>query len=146
RALGEQGVFADGEAQGRDAIRMAKGLDHPNSLIFAWLNLAHLHGVRGQLRDAATLLEQAADRGPEWDITLWTPIVPASLGHVYARLGRLEEGIRRLEQAMSLFDATGYGYLHSISLVQLGEAYLLANRLSEASACAERAVTLCRQR
>jgi tetratricopeptide (TPR) repeat protein len=38
------------------------------------------------------------------------------------------------------------GYFHSLSVVQLGEAYLLADQVEDARACADRAVMLARQR
>jgi tetratricopeptide (TPR) repeat protein len=41
---------------------------------------------------------------------------------------------------------SGYGYLHSISVAQLGEAYLLVGNVEDAGACADRAVMLSRMR
>jgi tetratricopeptide (TPR) repeat protein len=51
-----------------------------------------------------------------------------------------------LQQALAAYDSAGIGYCHSISVVQLGEAYLLANQLEDASACADGAVKLTRTR
>ena len=70
----------------------------------------------------------------------------ASLGHVYAWSGRLEEGISWLQQALTAYESAGIGFFHSISVVQLGEAYLLADQVEDARACADRAVRLARER
>jgi tetratricopeptide (TPR) repeat protein len=70
----------------------------------------------------------------------------ASLGHVYARSGRIEEGISLLQQALTDYESAGIGYLHSLSVEQLGEAYLLAGQVKNARACADRAVVLARGR
>jgi tetratricopeptide (TPR) repeat protein len=146
RALAEQGVFDEGDAHGHEAIRIAEALDHPYSLMFACLSLAYLDSVRGDLRQAAGLLERGVAQCQEWNITLFTPIVKASLGHVYARSGRIEEGIALLKQAVAAHESMGIGYFQSLSVVQLGEACLLADQIEDAQACADRAVMLARQR
>jgi tetratricopeptide (TPR) repeat protein len=65
---------------------------------------------------------------------------------VYAWSGRLDEGISLLQQGLTAFESAGIGYLQSLSIVQLGEAYLLADQVEDARACADRAVRLARQR
>ena len=146
RALAERGVFDEGDAHGHEAIRIAEALDHPFSLIWACLGLAYLNSVRGELSQAARLLERAVALCREWNITLLTPIAMASLGHVYAWSGRIEEGISWLQQALTAYESAGIGYFHSLSVVQLGEAYLLADQVEDARACADRAVRLARER
>jgi tetratricopeptide (TPR) repeat protein len=65
---------------------------------------------------------------------------------VYAWSGRIDEGIALLEEAVTAYESAGVGYCHSISVAQLGETYLLAQRVEDAGACADRAVTLARGR
>ena len=113
---------------------------------WACLGLAYLDSVRGDLSQAARLLERAVAQCREWNITILTPIATASLGHVYAWSGRLEEGISWLQQALTAYESAGIGFFHSISVVQLGEAYLLADQVEDARACADRAVRLARER
>jgi len=76
RTLAERGVFEEGEAHGHEAIRIAEALDHPFSLIYASLGLAYLDGIRGELSQAARLLERALAQCREWNITLLTPPPP----------------------------------------------------------------------
>jgi tetratricopeptide (TPR) repeat protein len=146
RALAERGVFDEGDAVGQEAIRMAEALDHPYSIVWACLGLAYLNSLRGDLSQAARLLERAVALCREWNIAIWIPLATAALGHVYARSGRLEEGISWLQQALTTYESAGMGVFHSLSVVQLGEAYLLADRVEDARACADRAVRLSRER
>jgi tetratricopeptide (TPR) repeat protein len=70
----------------------------------------------------------------------------AALGHVYAWSGRIEEGVSCLQQALTDYESAGIGFHHSLSVEQLGEAYLLADQVENARTCADRAVTLARGR
>jgi tetratricopeptide (TPR) repeat protein len=70
----------------------------------------------------------------------------AALGHVYAWSGRSAEGVSYLQQALAAYESAGIGVYHSLSVEQLGEAYLLVDQVENARVCAERAVTLARQR
>ncbi len=146
RALAERGMFDEGDAQGREAIAIAEALDHPFSILWACLGLAYLDSVRGELSEAARLLERAVVLCRDWNITVWTPIAMASLGHVYASSERVAEGVAWLEKAVTAHESAGIAFFHSLSVVQLGEAYLLANRVEDARACANRVVTLARER
>ena len=56
------------------------------------------------------------------------------------------ESVLSLEQALTAYESAGIGYLHSLSVMQLGEVYLLTGRIEDARAWAERAVMLPRER
>jgi class 3 adenylate cyclase/tetratricopeptide (TPR) repeat protein len=146
RALAERGVFDEGDAHGQEAIRIAEALDHPFSVVVGCLDLAYLKSVRGELSQAAGLLERVVAQCREWNITSHTPIAMASLGHVYAWSGRVEEGVSCLQTALTAYESAGIGFHHSLSVVQLGEAYLLADQVENARACADRAVMFARGR
>ena len=146
RTLAERGVFDEGDAHGHEAIRLAEALEHPFSVVVACLYLAYLKSVRGELSHAAGLLERAVALCREWHVTTHTPIVMASLGHVYAWSGRMAEGVSCLERALTAFEDTGIGFHHALTVEQLGEAYLLADQVEPARACADRAVMLARGR
>jgi len=100
----------------------------------------------GKLSQAAGLVERAVAQCREWHITSHTPIAMAALGRGYAWSGRIEEGISCLQQALTAFESAGIGYHHTLSVVQLGDAYLLADQVKSARACADRAVMLARGR
>ena len=146
RALAELGEFGEGRHHGHEAIRLAESLDHPFSLIWACLNLARLEDLQGEFARTVMLLERAVALSSEWNIVYLTPLAMAALGHIYARLGRVEEGVCRLQQALAGYASAGIGYLHSMSMVQLGEAHLLAGRVEEAGDLGTRAVALAGER
>ena len=110
---------------------MAEALDHPVSIILACLFLAYLN-TRGNWSQAARLLERVVTQCRDWNITTWTPIAMASLGHVSAWSGRIGEGSHR--QQAAAHESTGDGLFHSLSIAQLGEAYLLADQVEDARA------------
>ena len=146
RALAELGRFDEGRDHGHQAVRLAESLDHPFSLIWACLNLGRLEALRGEFVRATTVFERAVALSNEWNIAYLTPIALAALGHVYARSGRIEDGVARLQQALAGYASAEIGYLLSMSMVQLGEADLLAGRLDEAWDFGTRAVLLARER
>ncbi len=146
RALAERGVFDEGDTHGQEAIRIAEALDHPFSVVVGCLDLAYLKSVRGELSQAAPLLERALALCREWNITNHTPIAMAALGHVYASSGRIDEGVSCLQQALTAYERAGIGFHHSLSVAHVAEAYLLADQVEDARACADRAVILARGR
>jgi tetratricopeptide (TPR) repeat protein len=146
RALAERGVFDEGQAHGQDAIRIAEALDHPFSLVEACVGLAYVHSVRGDLNGAIYPAERGVALCRDWTLTTFAPNAMATLGQVYAGLGRVEEGLPWLQQALAGHDSAGIGYFHAVSLVQVGEAYRLAGHVEDARACANRALTLTRER
>jgi predicted ATPase/class 3 adenylate cyclase len=147
RALAERGEFDAAHAQAHDALRIAEALDHhPFSLTWAYLSLGYVHSVRGELSQSIPWLERAAAQCRDGEIALLYPNAMAWLGLAYALSGRVEEGVSWLKQAVTAQDSGRRGYVSVLSLEQLGEASLLANRIEDASECADRALTLARER
>jgi tetratricopeptide (TPR) repeat protein len=146
RALAEQGDFDEGEAQGQEAIRLAETFDDPFNLSWACLALAHVKSRRGDLSQAAGLLERALAQCQRWKIGAQAPIVMALLGYVYTWSGCVEKGVLLLQQAVTDYESSGMEHFFSISVVQLGEAYLLVDHSDNARACADRAVMLAGRR
>jgi class 3 adenylate cyclase/tetratricopeptide (TPR) repeat protein len=145
-AIAELGEFDQGRDHGQEAVRLGEALDHPFSLIWACLNLGRLEDLRGEFIRAIMPLERAVALSHEWNIAYLTPIAMAALGHVYARSGRVEEGVSLLQQALAGYASSGIGYLLSMSTTQLAEALLLAGRAEEARDVGTRAVVLASER
>jgi hypothetical protein len=76
---------------------------------FAWLALAHLRSVRGDLGRAVDLLERALALSRELNFTILMPVAMASLGHACAWSGRVEEGVSWLQQAAAAYEIAGGG-------------------------------------
>ncbi|MGE5259146.1 MAG: AAA family ATPase [Hyphomicrobiales bacterium] len=145
-ALAERGKFDEGIAKGKEGIRLAKTVDHPFTLVLALWGLAYVYGLRGERSLGVRLLERGLTLSLEWNLTVLSPRVTGFLGSMYAGSQRTEEGLSLLRQAVEAMETLGVGAYHSLLLVHLGEASLLANRLEEALAIGERALRLTRER
>jgi class 3 adenylate cyclase/tetratricopeptide (TPR) repeat protein len=144
--LGELGRFAEGIRFGHEAIGIAETANHAFSLGQACLNLGVLYVNRGDVGLATALLERGPALGGISKVTALSIGMAAALGHVYARSGRLAEGIPLLEQGVEKSAAKRIMARHSLWAAWLAEAYLLADRVDEARAVASRALLLCRER
>jgi tetratricopeptide (TPR) repeat protein len=71
---------------------------------------------------------------------IWFPAASV-LGYVYALAGRVAEAMPLLEQAASM----SIMVFHALALAWQSEASLLAGRMDEALALAERALKVCRE-
>jgi class 3 adenylate cyclase/tetratricopeptide (TPR) repeat protein len=139
----ELGVFAEGIAHGEDAARIAAAADHPGSTVYTQYTLGGLALRQGDLHQAISQLERALAGCRAIDNRLWLPLITAHLGLAYALCGRVAEALPLLKQIAAQQDSWTEGRnLPVISLV--GEVYLLAGRLEDASNFAERALILSR--
>ncbi len=145
-SLAQRGEFDEGIAHGQDGVRISEALDHPYSLIIACWGLASLYGIKGEFSHAARLLERALALSRDWNLTILSPRVTGFLGQVYAHSGRVAEGLSLLQQAVKASESIGVGVFHSVIVMHLGEACVLADRLQDAPGFAGRALALARER
>jgi tetratricopeptide (TPR) repeat protein len=143
--LTQRGEFGEGLTLGAEAVRLAEAGDFPNSHCAAHASLGRLYLVRGALQPAIPILERSLDLCRRWHNLDWFPECAASLGLAYALAGRFAEALALLEQAVEQEVSMEGGHV-SISLPELSQGYLLAGRLKEARAQAERALVLARER
>jgi tetratricopeptide (TPR) repeat protein len=140
-SLAECGEFTEGIAHGEEAVRIAKAVDEPYSLLQADLGVGTLYLTQGDLPNAIRTLERDLELYHIWDLPLLFPWITSHLGYAYALAGRVGEALPLLEQAMN--QATS---LRSNSFPRwvawLSEACLLAGRLEDALQIAGRAVEL----
>ena len=144
-ALAERGDFDEGMDRGQEAVRLAEALNHPYSLAFACRGLGHVHGIKGDLRQAASLLERGVTLCREWNLHFVAPTLTEMLGYVYALSGRLAEGIELLQHALAAGESIGFTMFLTPLIVHLGEARVLADQPEEAAGLAERALALARE-
>ena len=142
----ERGEFEEGMAHGKEGVRIAETYGRPHSLIIACWNLAYLQIIKGEIGNAVRLLERAIALFREYSLTLWSPTLTAALGFVWARSGRVPDGLSLLQEARDAIKSIGVGAWHSLILVQCGEGYAIADRLEDALEFAGRALTLSRER
>jgi class 3 adenylate cyclase/tetratricopeptide (TPR) repeat protein len=144
RCLAELGAFPEGLAYGAEAVRIAEAVDHPNSLIHAYLGVGFLSLRTRDLARAIPVLERGLELCRVYNIRLWFPETASALGCAYACAGRVVEALSLLEQAEQSGAAMGTMGGQALRLGYVSEAYLLAGRMQEAIQIAGRALDLSR--
>jgi tetratricopeptide (TPR) repeat protein len=144
RCLAELGAFPEGIAHAEEAVRIAEAVDHPNSLVHAYLGVGFLSLRTGDLSRAIPVLERCLDLCRVYNMLLWFPETASGLGYAYALAGRIAEALPLLEQAEQRGTALGTMGGQSLRVGYLSEAYLLAGRMQEAVQLAGRALDLAR--
>ena len=145
-ALAEQGEFDEGLACGREGVQMAQDIGHTWSLATASWGLASLHIVKGEAREALVILEHALSLSREMSLGALTPGVTGSLGYALAVSGRVADGLAMVQEAIEAAEASGRLAFHGLLVTYASEALMLANRLEDARAHAEKALALARER
>jgi tetratricopeptide (TPR) repeat protein len=131
QTLAERGEFRRGLALAQEALQIAETLEHPYSLLSACFGLGFLYGAKGDLTQAASLLERGLALADRWNIPAWVPTLSEPLGQVYALLGRCTEAISMLRSTIPRFE-TKYGRSTPQGMRNLGEALLRAGQLDAA--------------
>ena len=144
RCLAELGAFPEGIAHGEEAVRIAEAVDHPPSLIHAYLGVGLLALRQRDLSRAISVLERCLDLCQVFNILLLFPETASALGCAYAFAGRVAEVLPLLEQAEQTGAAMGTVGGQSLRVGYVSEAYLLAGRMQEAAQLAGRALNLAR--
>ena len=144
RCLAELGAFPEAIAHADEAVRIAEAVDHPNSLIVAYLGVGFLALRQRDLSRAIAALERGLDLCRVYNILFWFPETASALGCAYACAGRVAEAILLLDQAEQSGTAIGAIGGQSLRVGDGGEANLLAGRIQEAVQLAGRALDLSR--
>jgi tetratricopeptide (TPR) repeat protein len=132
----ELGMFAEGRALGDDGLRIAVAVDQPPGLMVASWGIGLLCLRHGDLPRALPLLERAVGICQDADLPFYFPPMAALLGAAYTLAGRVTEAMPLLTQAITI----GRVDFQTLSSLSLGETQMLAGRLEEAHALAERAL------
>jgi tetratricopeptide (TPR) repeat protein len=99
---------------------------------------------QGDLPRALLWLERAMGLCQEGDFPVFFPQMAAPLGAAYTLAGRVADAVPLLKQAGEQSISMGQMQNHALRVTWLSEAYLLAGRLEEAHALAERTLALAR--
>jgi class 3 adenylate cyclase/tetratricopeptide (TPR) repeat protein len=141
----ELGMFAEGNTLGQEGLRIAEAVDHPGSLMLASWGLGLLTLYQGHMHRALPLLECAVSLCQDAGFLIYFPLMAAALGAAYTRVGRGTDAVPLLTQALEQTTATDMAGFQALCCLPLGEAQMLAARLKEAHALAERALALARE-
>ena len=139
------GNFEQGIDHGREGLRLAEAMNSPVPLANMCLCLGQLYMTKGEPERAVSLFERGVALTQEWSLSYFSSAHAGWLGYAYAFLGRTAEGIPLIEQAAGDALRMGVRFAESLTLVQLGEACMLADRLPDALEVARRAATLARE-
>ena len=137
-------MFAEGRAFGEEGPRIAEAVDHP-AASFLPVGVGLLALRQGDLPRALPRLERAVSLCQDADLPGYFPWIAAALGAAYTLGGRIADAVLLLTQALEQRTATEMIGLQTLCRFSLGEAQLLAGRLEEAHALAERALALARE-
>ena len=144
RCLAELGAFPEGIAHAEEAVRIAEAVDHPTSLIHAYLSGGFLSLRTRELSRAIPVLERCRDLCRVFNILRLFPETASALGCAYACAGRIADALPLLEQAEQSGAAMGTMGGQSLLMSYVSEAYLLAGRTEEAVKLAGRVLALAR--
>jgi DNA-binding NtrC family response regulator/tetratricopeptide (TPR) repeat protein len=141
--LGYLGQFVEGISLGEETIQIAESGGHEFDCIVATNALGSIYVIKGDLDRAVPLLERSLALARAWSSVGWSTV--GFLGQAYARSERYDEAFR-LFQEVPATSTQAMGEARSSRFCQLGEIYLLAGRLAEASEHARQALDLARDR
>jgi tetratricopeptide (TPR) repeat protein len=139
--LAELGEFGEATTSSGEAVRIAREIDHPLSLVFGERSLGIVSLRQGDVRQAIPPLERAVELCRATPVPVPFDVTAGHLGYAYALSGRFGEGVALIEEAVADPGTTGNAN-HPLLLAYLGEAHLLAGRPDEALAVARRALDL----
>jgi tetratricopeptide (TPR) repeat protein len=136
----ERGTFAEGLVLGEEGLRIAEAATHPTSIMVASWGLGVLFLRQGNLPRALTLLERAVSICREADLPFFFPQMASALGAAYTLAGRAADTVPLLTQALEQITVMELMGLQALCRLSLGDVQMLAGRLEEAHAVAERAL------
>jgi tetratricopeptide (TPR) repeat protein len=127
---------------GEEGLQIAEAVAQPGSLMHAFWGVGLLALRQGDLSRALPRLERAVGLCEDAGLQIHFPRVAAALGVAYTLDGRVTDAVPLLTQAMEQTIATEIVVFQALCALSLGETQLLAGRLEEAHALAERALAL----
>jgi class 3 adenylate cyclase/tetratricopeptide (TPR) repeat protein len=145
QCLAAMGRFNEGRALASEGLQIGEETDHATSMIHMTCSVGMLDLLKGDLPQAAAMLERSLALCRSANIPVYVPFTASRLGCAYAQAGRVSEALPYLEQGVDETLNSGRVAFVSLSMASLGEGYLFAGRLAEAVATAERALALAKQ-
>ena len=141
----ELGTFVEGSTLGEEGLRIAEVVAHPTSRMWASWGSGLLCLRQGDLPRALPQLERAVGICHEVDLPVYFTRMAATLGAAYTLAGCVTDAIPLLTQAMEQTAAMEEDFsLQARYSLPMAETRLLAGRLDEACALAERALAFTR--
>ena len=140
-SLAELGEFAEGVAQGEEAVRIAEMVGQPFSLIAALSRLSHVYVVKGEPNKAIPLLVRSLDICTNAQAPFHLSLVRAELGYCYLLTSRVDEALPLLEHSVN---ESAPGTRDQLHRCWLSEAYLFTSQWDRGIEVAQHALDLSR--
>ncbi|APA88446.1 AAA family ATPase [Paraburkholderia sprentiae WSM5005] len=142
--LAELGRFEEAAVFGQEATRMAREMNEPEELIFAGHGVGRMHLIQRNPGVAVEALEPALAMCKSAEFPIYVPRIASCLGAAYAPLGRTDEALVLLEEAVRQAAASHLTFGQSLVLSIFGQVCQLAGRQDEALTHAQDAIDLAR--
>ena len=139
-ALAERGEFGAAMARSQEGVYIADAVDHLISRIYGYLALGIVHLRKGDLVMAISNLQRAFQFSEKENLRMARTMVGGYLGRALTLSNRADDAVGILKEAVD--DAAGMDLMveQSLRLAHLGEAYLRAGHVEEATRVAHRAL------
>jgi tetratricopeptide (TPR) repeat protein len=131
-------------ARAEEGLRIAEAAEQPLSIVVAHDGLAWVHGQKGEISTAISLLERGVQLAERVGIPGWSTGMMFRLGYAYALTGRLDEGIPLMVTSLDRLVATRGG--HARFAACLGAVYLLLGQTEDARRLASEALDIAQHR
>jgi len=149
--LADVGEFAEANRLADEATRMADAFDEVFGQALVYAAIGELCLAQGQFPRAIAALERSLVHCESVPLCFGSTV--ACLGYVRALTGNVSDSLPLLERGVASGrihqgDSTGGAgaRVFALARVRLGEGYLLANRMDEATRAAHEALAPCRER
>jgi class 3 adenylate cyclase/tetratricopeptide (TPR) repeat protein len=139
-SLAALGDFARASRYGNAAIDMADASDSPHDQATAYLMRATALADQGHWAQALPWSERAVRLCEATPIFAWLAAACSQFGRILVALGRVTDGLRYLEQGVTVQERIGIRVGRSLFLVRWAEGLLLAGDIGRARETGERAL------
>jgi class 3 adenylate cyclase len=131
---------------GQEALTIARAVGDRGSEMVVTMAQGVTHIVRGELRDAAILLERIIELGRDLRHERLAARSRAHLADVLSQFGRFDEAIGHAETAVQIAEAADHPVTLYFALLDLGRVHLRRGDLANGTRVLERCLDLCRTR
>ncbi|HSL03951.1 MAG TPA: adenylate/guanylate cyclase domain-containing protein [Nitrospiraceae bacterium] len=141
RTLWILGEVGQAETMAREAIGMARELEHPLTRVFTLVYLCWIYSALRDPNRTLELADEAIALSTQYSFALGLALATASQGWALAENGQ-EKGLGKLVNGISAIRVTGAGLNNTFTLALLAEIYLRNHRIEEGLGVIEEAQTL----
>ena len=141
RTLWILGEVEQVEPLAREAMGMARELEHPFNLVFTLVALSWIYSTLRNAKRTRELTDEAIAVSTQYSFALGLAWATVSQGWALAENGH-EEGLGTLLHGLAATRATGASLNNTFTLALLADIYLRHNRIDEGLATIEEALTL----